>query len=407
MPAALLGGAVNALSVARSLWRSGVPVDLLGDGRADGVARHSRACRNYVDVDSAGPVSEQWLRWLTDEAAPAVVLPCCDEGIEFIARNRGALEAAGHLPVEADDGASTTMLDKSRAYALAEQGGIAVPQTITVSDPEQLANLEFPFPCGIKPLHSHVFARRFHTAAKGVTVRTREQARSILAPILAEGHPMLLTEVIPGPDHQYRSYYTYIDERGEPLLHFTKRKLRQHPTHFGLGSYHLTEWNAEVAELGLQFTRAAGLRGLVNVEFKRDERDGRLKLIECNPRFTEVNDQVRAAGIDLALLAYNRLVGRPLPEVGSFRNHIGLWFPVEDLRALRDYRRDGELTLAAWLASMAHRQTPLLFSVSDPNPSIVMWRTRASALARRARRSSGNSNEDPVERDRLDPYGAG
>jgi D-aspartate ligase len=91
-----------------------------------------------------------------------------------------------------------------------------------------------------------------------------------LEPILDAGHPMLVTEYVPGPDDQYRSYYTYLDHEGEPLVHFTKRKLRQYPTHFGLGSYHLTEWNPEVAELGLRFARGAGLRGLVNVEFKRD-----------------------------------------------------------------------------------------------------------------------------------------
>jgi predicted ATP-grasp superfamily ATP-dependent carboligase len=384
MPAVLLGGAVNALSVARSLWRAGVAVDLLADGRGESVARHSRAVRRYVTATGSGPVAERWMGWLSSESAPAVVLPCCDEGLEFIARNRAELVAAGHRPVEADDAALLNMLDKARSYELAREAGIEAPQTVTVTELGELAELDFAFPCGIKPLHSHLFARRFNTAAKGVTVATLEDATRVLQPILDEGHPMLITEVIPGPDDQYRSYYTYLDEHGEPLLHFTKRKLRQHPTHFGLGSYHLTEWNAEVAELGLAFARAAGLRGLANVEFKRDARDGRLKLIECNPRFTEVNEQVRAAGIDLALVAYNRLLGRPLPAIDSFKDHLGLWFPVDDLRALRDYRRHDELTTLAWLRTLAHRQVPLLFCAGDPKPSLTRWRERATALGRKA-----------------------
>jgi D-aspartate ligase len=386
MPAVLLGGAANALSVARALWRAGVPVDLLADGRGDSVARHSRACRRYVNSAGDGPVAERWMRWLSSESAPAVVLPCCDEGVELIARRRAELEAHGHRPVEADDEALLDMLDKARSYELARDAGVAAPRTVTVTAVADLAELDFAFPCGIKPLHSHLFAQRFNTAAKGVTVATAEEARRVLAPILEEGHPMLLTEVIPGPDDQFRSYYTYLDERGEPLLHFTKRKLRQHPTHFGLGSYHLTEWNPEVAELGLAFARAAGLRGLVNVEFKRDARDGRLKLIECNPRFTEVNEQVRAAGIDLALVAYNRLLNRPLPPLDSFRDHLGLWFPVDDLRALRAYRREDELTTRAWLRTLAHRQVPLMFSSSDPKPSLVRWWKRGAGLARKLSR---------------------
>jgi D-aspartate ligase len=401
MPAVLLGGSTNALSVARSLWLTGVPVDVLADGRGESVARHSRACRRYFAAGANGcgeGVAAAWMGWLLGESDPAVLLPCSDEGVEFIATRRSELEAAGHRPIEGDDAASLRMLDKASSYELARSADVPAPRTMTITDISQLADADFSFPCGIKPLHSHLFAQRFNTAAKGATVKSREQARAILEPILAAGVAMMLTEVIPGPDDRYRSYYTYIDDRGEPLLNFTKRKLRQYPTHFGLGSYHLTEWNAEVARLGMRFALAAGLRGVVNVEFKEDPRDGRLKLIECNPRFTEVNEQVRAAGIDLALLAYNRRVGRPLPPVDSFTDHLGMWFPVADLRALRDYRRKGELSLLAWARTLGHRQAPVMFSWRDPKPSLLVWRGRLWAVSRRVpRKLSGRGRRTPRE----------
>lgn len=406
MPAVLLGGSANALSVARSLWSSGVSVDALADGRARSAVRHSRACQRYVTPSDSERVAEEWLTWLLKESPPAVLLACCDEGIEFIARHRAELESAGHRAVEADDRASLNMLDKANAYDLARKADVPAPRTVTVTSMSEFAELDFAYPCGIKPLHSHIFARNFKTAAKGVTVATPEQARRILAPIFQVECPMLVTEVIPGPDDRYRSYYTYIDEQGEPLVNFTKRKLRQYPTHFGLGTYHLTEWNPEVARLGLRFARAAGLRGLVNVEFKQDVRDDRLKLIECNPRFTEVNEQVRASGIDLALLAYNRLVGLPLPKVDSFRDHLGIWFPVNDLRALREYRRQGELTTAAWLRTLARRQAPVMFSWRDPKPSLIAWRGQAFALAGKLLPWPGSEPTHPADGAR-DPYDAG
>ena len=52
-------------------------------------------------------------------------------------------------------------------------------------------------------------------------------------------------------------------------------------------------------DLGLALFGHAGLRGVANVEFKRDPRDGRLKLIECNARFTAANGLLTASGIDL------------------------------------------------------------------------------------------------------------
>jgi D-aspartate ligase len=397
MPAVVLGGSTNALSVARSLWSVNVPVDLLADSRGESVARHSRACRRYVKPagGDGDALAEEWMSWLERESEPSVLLPCSDEGVEFIARHRAALESAGHRPIEADDEASLTMLDKAGSYELARKAEIPAPKTLTIADVGQLADVEFDFPCGIKPLHSHLFAQRFNTAAKGVIVATLEDARRILEPILEAGFVMLLTEVIPGADDRYRSYYTYMDAHGQPLLNFTKRKLRQYPTHFGLGSYHLTEWNAETAELGVRFARAAGLRGVVNVEFKRDPRDGLLKLIECNPRFTEVNEQVRAAGIDLALVAYNMRLGLPLPPVDRFTDHLGMWFPVEDLRALREYRGKGELTVAAWARTLGHRQAPVMFSWRDPKPSMLVGRRRLRAVLRRLRQSLSRGTPPP------------
>jgi D-aspartate ligase len=42
----------------------------------------------------------------------------------------------------------------------------------------------------------------------------------------------------------------------------------------------VTRWRPEVAEAGLRFLRAIGPRGMAHAEFKRDSRDGELKLIE-------------------------------------------------------------------------------------------------------------------------------
>ena len=57
-------------------------------------------------------------------------------------------------------------------------------------------------------------------------------------------------------------------------------------------------------------------------------RDGQLKLIECNHRFTAAIELVRASGLDLALFTYNRLLGRPPPEIGPQRDGTRLWLAV-------------------------------------------------------------------------------
>ncbi|MDQ2724153.1 MAG: hypothetical protein M3Y36_01445 [Actinomycetota bacterium] len=393
---------MNALSVARTLWRRGVAVDVLAGSISDSPVQHSRAARSYVQLTEGQDPTDAWLDWLRTSAQPSVVLPCSDEGLELIARHRHSLTAVGHQPIEANDEVLLAMLDKSRTYELARQIGVPAPQTITVAVTDDLDLLDrFTFPCAIKPVNSHVFVRRFQPFAKGARVHSPQHARRLLEPIMAEGIAMLLTEVVDGTD-ECCSYYSYLDAEGEPLTHFTKRKLRVYPTHFGLGTYHMTEWQPEVAELGLRFFQGVGLRGVGNVEFKRDRRDGQLKLIECNPRFTHANELVRFSGIDFGWLAYSRLAGTPPPPLDGFRDNIGFWFAVDDVRALRQYRRDGELSLASWTSSMFHRQCPPTFWWRDPRPSLRNGSLRAAALGRRLNHRRAGRTVAPAAD--LDPY---
>ena len=127
------------------------------------------------------------------------------------------------------------------------------------------------------------------------------------------GLEMLITELVPGPDDACRSYYTFVDEAGQTIAEATKHKLRQFPVGYGLTTYHITEHNEETRDLGRRFCAGVGVKGVACVEFKRDPRDGQLKVIECNSRFTAGNELIRHAGLDLALLAYNRVTGRPDP----------------------------------------------------------------------------------------------
>jgi D-aspartate ligase len=380
-PAVVLGGSFNAVSVARSLGRAGIAVHSLGG--ANDLVRHSRHCSSHTDVGTGVEAQSGYRRWLEAGPSGAVVLACADEGLEFIARNRDLLDGLGYRPMEADDEAVLAMLDKERSYALARSAGVPAPRTFPVGTETEVAGAaaQVGFPCALKPRASHVFARRF--AGKAFVATSLPELLHAFA--LTDGHgvEMLLTEIVAGPDDGFHSYYGYLDEDGATLLDLTKRKLRQCPAGFGSGCYHVTDWDPEVAELGLRFLRAAGVRGLACVEFKRDGRDGQLKFIECNHRFTAANELWRIAGVDLALFSYERLTnGRPA-RVERYRTGVYLWHPLEDIRALRQYRRRGELTVGAWLRSLLHRPRFPLLRLDDPLPSAAGMASTARGGLRR------------------------
>jgi D-aspartate ligase len=376
-PAVVLGGWATALPVVRRLGREGVEVHALGV--AADPARHSRYAR-FVDLGPNEGMPERWLTWLT-ESAPrgAVVLAASDYGAELIAGNRAALLGAGLVPMEMNDEAVSIMLDKRRTAELAASLDIPCPRTLPVERAEDVVG-RLDFPLGLKPIHSHLFHKHFKE--KVFFVRDESELEARLAVTNRLGLAMLATELIEGPDAGIATYCAYLDENSAVMCEATKRKPRQFPAKAGTGTLHVSDWLPEAAELGRRFLTGAGVRGHANVEVKRDVRDGRMKLIECNYRFLQGTALLQAAGFDIVGFTYNRLTGRPLPAM-EYRNGVRGIFLVNDLRAFREYRRIGELTTAAYLRSLARPHHSMQLSWDDPAPGLALyWNLARKRLGR-------------------------
>jgi len=369
-PAIVIGGNANAVSVTRSLGRRGVHVTVYGGQHPS--LRHSRFCADYVDAGAGPGIADRWLRHLLARPSGGVLLPCDDQALELVARHRGQLERAGYLAHEADDDVVLRMLDKSLTYAVARAARIPVPWTIPLTDVSDLdrVNEEIGFPCALKPVHSQAFARIYRNR-KAFIVGSRRELRQLWAETSLRGLQMVATEIIPGGDDRLCSYYAYIDEDGQAIVELTKRKIRQYPAGFGLGSLEVTDVAPDVRAAGAAFFRAAGIRGLANVECKRDPRDGVLRLIECNHRFTASIELIRVAGIDLPWLAYARVAGAPLPSLDRYREGVTLWNPIRDLRGVIGATVRREIRVGDWAPSLVRRHVLPVFAWDDPGPTVA------------------------------------
>lgn len=385
----LLDGEANALSVARSLGRRGVTVSAITSPEEH--VRHSRYCRWLAVESGARDLREaEWKQFLLGSAAEehrgSILLACSDAALHFIARHRLDL-AERFLLDESNPDAQLCMLDKLATYRSAVAAGVATPRFWTAGSLDEIRAVrdELVFPLIIKPLVSHTFFEHF--GRKFVEVQNYEDLIRQFESTRAAGIELMLVEKIPGPDDLLCSYYTYLDQAGQALFHFTKRVVRRFPVSMGTCCYHVTDWIPELCPVALRLFQHVGLRGLANVEFKRDPRDGRLKLIECNARFTAANALVSASGYDLAWLVYCRLTGRPEPCFGRFLRGRRLWYPRQDFRSFLELRRRGEMGLPQWLWSLRHRKMLPFFRWDDPLPSVVnetrhAWRTARRRVAR-------------------------
>jgi predicted ATP-grasp superfamily ATP-dependent carboligase len=369
-PVLLLGGRENSLSLVRNLGRAGIAVSASGDRFCWGM--HSRYCHKAYPVPQGKSVTEFWTQLLLsgDRSLDGhIVFPCNDEAVELLAKRHAEFEAR-YILDDCTPEIAFASLDKMKTLELARAAGVPTPnfwQVRSVEDVEAIRD-KVTFPIMVKPLSSHkfnaVFKRKLFIIEESFE-ELKEKARLALE----HGLEIMVVEMIPGPDDLLNSYYTYIDRDGRYLFHFTKRIIRRYPINRGGACYHITEWLPETADLGRKLFTGINLRGLGNIEFKRDTRDGKLKVIEINPRFTAPHELIVRCGAPIDLIVYCHLTGQEIPRFETFGQFVRLWHPVKDFLAFLELNRRGELSFWQWLRSVAHRgQIFPIFSLSDPMP---------------------------------------
>ena len=305
-------GWVNGLAAIRSLGRAGVPVLAL-DHRPSALGFRSRYARPRVCPD---PQDESafvdYLAALGKELeAPAPVFATHDEPLNAIARGADRLGGRFLFPFPPWPVLSRIQ-SKRTQYEAAEAAGIAVPRTVAPGSAAEAhaAADELGYPVLVKPSSTEGFKRRF--GRQNFRCETADDVETAYSD--AEEYEPLVQEAIPGGDGTLFTLGSYLAADGEPLGVFSGRKLRQTPP--GAGTCRVGEavWDGEVVEQGLRLLKALGHTGLSQVEFKRDPRDGVLKLMEVNPRLWQWHGLSAACGVDVTRIAYDDLVGeRPAP----------------------------------------------------------------------------------------------
>ena len=370
-PLILLAGLANTVALCRSFGRQGIDVTVCATRACP--AHYSRFCKSSLFPQKNEGNADFWTRVLIADPQQAnlgsVLIACNDEAIEFIAKNEERLR--GIFILESNPGpVRLALLDKEESIEIARRAGLDVPRFITVTNKQDVQEAldSSQLPILVRPILSHEFVLVF--GGKLILCDTREQVEETCARAFQANVSVMLCEFVPGGDDRLCSYYTYVNDDGEPLFAFTKRIVRKHPPNFGEGSYHITEWLPEVASLGQKFFDEAGLRGLGNIEFKRDPRDGQLKFIECNARFTAAHEIFVKSNFDIGLFVYGQLTDTPYELPETFLSGIRMSIAFRDLKACRQLSINGEMKFIKWLPDTISAEARPYFQWSDPLPLV-------------------------------------
>jgi predicted ATP-grasp superfamily ATP-dependent carboligase len=376
--AVVMGLTPTGLALCRALGRRGLPVVGISSDPRNALAR-SRFLRF---VPGPGQEDEDALcAFYLDLArrldGPPVLLPTGDRNVSFLSRYRSELEGAYRFFVPPAD-LLEELTSKRRLVALSERSSLPLPRTLLPESREELERaLEtLELPCVLKPEFTHLWQSQELgplglRGEKAVAVRTREELLDLYEKVSRVEPRILVQRMVLGPDENHIDYHAFVDPQGRTRAEFVGRKLRLTPPHYGMGCFVESAHDEEALEEGRALLRALSYRGMANVNFKRDERDGRLYLFELNPRFSFWTGLDVACGIDFPYYYYRECLGLDYeapPGYPAGRRWLNL---RADRRAMRVYSRDGTWTWGRWLVSVLRPSVGAVFAWDDPAPFLA------------------------------------
>jgi len=368
--ALIVGGDYRALATARSLGRRGVPVWVVADDhRIATVSRYTRHSLLWPATTDDGQV--EFLLELGSRSGLEgwTIFPTGDTAAALIARHHQALQQSFRLTTAPWD-VLRWAYDKRLTYRLAAETGLDYPWTTTPISLEQLATLDCAFPAILKPAVKEVFNSFTHAKAWRVDDRESLLRRYAEARKLIPPDAILVQELVPGSGEDQFSYAALCD-RGHPLAWVIARRLRQYPVDFGRASSFVeTVDQPEIEEPARRLLARLGYTGLIEVEFKRDPRDGRYKLLDLNPRVWGWHALARRAGVDFPYLQWCVVHGEPVSNVRA-KPDVRWIRLATDLPAAAIAMRSGQLTPRAYLQSFRAPLELAMFSIDDPLPALL------------------------------------
>jgi D-aspartate ligase len=312
-----------------------------------------------------------------------VLIPTSDDTAELVADHAGALSEVFRFQDNPPD-LVRALSNKRALHALACRHGIPTAETSfpeSIDDVRRFAETAT-FPVMLKA--SDGLRLQARTGKKMVIARSAEALLEWYQRLEDPANPVLmLQEYIPGGDDTIWMFDGYFDRSSDCVFGVTGKKLRQYPVHTGATSLGRCEENAPTRELTCRFMKAIGYRGILDIGFRFDARDGSYRLLDPNPRIGQTFRLfVSREGWDVARLLYLDLTDQTLPAATPVDGRK--WIVEDwDLESSLDYRREGTLTVGEWIRSLRGIEEGAWWAADDRAP---FWPV-ARGVLRRARQS--------------------
>jgi predicted ATP-grasp superfamily ATP-dependent carboligase len=351
-------------------------------------AAASRYIKGWTAIPQTAAVDEilECLREQAGTIGRSILIPVDDAASVFVEDHIDALERDFMLPRQ-PAGLARSLSSKQGMFELCQRHGVPTPMSV--------------FPRSESDVHRHADGAAFPLVLKCINAADAPRAApSVLIAQnrvqLAEAYRLMeapgtsnvmLQEYVPGTPETVWMFNGYFDESSACKVGFTGRKIRQSPPYTGATTLGVCRPNPAVHETTVRFMGEIGYRGILDIGYRFDARDGEYKLLDVNPRIgATFRLFVGDNGMDVLRAMYLDLTGQEVPATSLPHGRRWVVEPL-DLNSSIAYRRRGDITLARWARSFWGVREAAWFARDDLRPFLAVWsQLLRERLPRRLRR---------------------
>lgn len=265
------------------------------------------------------------------------------------------------------------LVNKKEMYFLAKEQGIPTAETKFPQSRKDVENYltQATFPIMLKAIDGEISARR--SGKKMFIAHSKEETLNLYDAYENQSTPnFMLQEYIPGGEDTVWMFNGYFNKNSDCLFAITGKKIRLAPVYTGYTSLGICLKNDTVEETTKRFMKEIGYKGILDIGYRYDCRDGKYKVLDINPRIgATFRLFVGENGLDVARAQYLDLTGQDVPESKIVEGRKWLVEDRDLVSSLR-YYRDKKLTIREWIRSFRGVQEVAWFAVDDLLPFFLM-----------------------------------
>lgn len=373
------------LGLIHCLGTEDIPVYTASEGK-ESLASHSRFSKKHLTFspyDSKEYINELIELGKSMDSKP--VLMCHDDrALLNISEHRDQLKEyfLFRLP---DAAMVNQILNKLLFCRLCKEYDLPAPESKEISEIGQLPEVKNDLtpPYIIKPTFNHLwYDENFEDVVgkykKAYICQTYDELESLYSKISQINPSVVIQEYIMGDDSNLYDVNLHITEDGKIDSYVIGQKLRVYPPKAGWGSYVKTVFDDEMFEICADIIDKLDLKGMANIQFKKDERTDEPKLIEIHTRTSIFDYLGAAAGQNIPAKYYSNLTGIEIENSQTYKTGIKYINFARDLRLFVRHRKEYELSILEWIKTYRNVSVYDGMIIKDPK---VLYYELQSALA--------------------------